>query len=1004
MPRIGFFLLTILAAAPAHAADFARDVLPVLRRACLECHDADQAKGGLRLDSRDHALRGGESGPALQPGNPDGSELIRRIELPRDHPDAMPRRGEGLSAADVQSLRAWVAAGAPWPDLADASPVRHWAYLPPVKPEPPAVRRADWPRHDLDRFVLARLEREGLSPAPPAPTAVLVRRLHLALTGLPPAPEEVARLESLGDPLPTAAVDALVDRLLASPEFGVRWARPWLDLARYADSHGFQRDDLRDIWGFRDWVVDAFNADLPFDRFTIEQVAGDLLPDATPAQIIATGFHRCTPTNVEAGTEPEESRIHQVIDRVNTTGAVWLGTTLECAQCHDHKYDPFSQRDYYRLLAYFNHTEMEADRANPKVPGSIAFNGSPFPLGDGAHAPERKALETRKSQLTAELASLRQDADSGFASWSTQMRHALASPVREHALELVEFVSEEGASHSLLPDGSVLLSGPAPDKDTYRIVLRGDLRTVTGFKLEALTHDSLPGRGPGRGDASRPNFVLNTFEARLRLAAANDDPGKPLRFSAARADFSQANFDVAGAIDADPESAWAINPKFGEPHHATFTLESPVDLDPRSELVLTLVQRFGSARTLGRVRLRALTGDLDAAGLPEAIARLLTQPLESLGERDLARIREHYELAMPGLAPRQRELATIEKKLAALVGPTTEIMRELPAPRMTALFKRGDYRSPADPVQPGTPAILPPAPDGPGNRLTLARWLVAPENPLTARVTVNRWWAELFGQGLVRTVEDFGIKGDPPSHPELLDWLAVRYQEEGWSLKRLLKLIVTSATFAQDSAVSPALYARDDQNRLLARGPRFRLDAEGIRDNALAIAGLLSTEKGGPPIYPPQPEGLWRKVGGQQYPYQVSEGEARHRRGLYVVLKRGSPYPSFVNFDASARMACVVRRSRSNTPLQALTLLNDPVYVEAAAALARRLQADLPDASLDARITHGFRLALARLPSETEIAALRDLFHAQEADSGPDSAWNAVAAALLNLDETITHG
>jgi hypothetical protein len=402
------------------------------------------------------------------------------------------------------------------------------------------------------------------------------------------------------------------------------------------------------------------------------------------------------------------------------------------------------------------------------------------------------------------------------------------------------------------------------------------------------------------------------------------------------------------------------------------------------------------------VRISAITGSLDAAALPEALVTLVRRP--RLNAKMLAQLREHYELTMPGLAAMKRQRAAVEKKLAALKSPTTEVMRELPQPRMTAVFKRGVYTDPTTPVTPGTPAVLPQL-EGPANRLGLARWLVSPENPLTARVTVNRWWAELFGQGLVATVEDFGIKGAPPTHPELLDWLAVTLMEDGWSMKRLLRRVVTSATFCQSAAVTPPLLERDPGNALLARGPRLRLDAEGIRDNALAIAGLLSTAKGGPPVYPPQPEGLWKKVGGQQYPYVVSEGERKYRRGLYVVLKRGAPYPSFVNFDASARLACVVKRSRSNTPLQALTLLNDPVFVEAARAFAQRVLREQPGVAEEARLRHAFRLALAREPENAELAVLTELLSAQRA-AGRDeaAAWEAVTTALLNLDECITRG
>jgi hypothetical protein len=711
------------------------------------------------------------------PGAPDGSELIARI-IAEDAGERMPppRYPKTLTDVEKELLARWIRQGAEFED--------HWAYARPVRPHLPEVRDGSWPHNPIDRFILDTLERERLAPSPEADRATLLRRLSLDLIGLPPAPDEVDAF--LADRGPSA-YETVVDRLLASPEFGARWARPWLDAARYADSHGFQRDDLRSLWPYRDWVIGALNADMPFDQFTIEQLAGDLLPGATKAQKVATGLHRCAPINVEAGADLEETRINQVIDRVNTTAAVWLGTTLECAQCHDHKYDAFMQRDYYGLLAFFNNTAPEAEYADPKVPGSIRFSGPAMALADPQHDAQRESLATELAQLD----------------------HCLA---------------EE------------------PSVRAY--------------------------------------------------------------------------------------------------------------MDRRAD-----------------------------------VARRLQ-----------------------GLAP-----------------ATTLVMRELPRPRTTNVFVRGDFRAPGAEVVAATPAVLP-AMNSTDNRdrLALARWLVDRNNPLTARVTVNRWWAELFGQGIVGTVEDFGIKGELPTHPELLDWLAVEFMDHGWSMKHILKTIVLSATYRQSSRLTPELLARDDRNRLLARGPRFRMDAEMIRDNALAIAGLLSQARGGPPIRPHQPDGLWVKIGGVKVDYVVSAGEARYRRGVYVVWKRGAPYPSFVNFDATARLACRLKRSRSNTPLQALTLLNDPVYVDAARTLARRIIMEHAEASDDGRLESAFRLCVARTPRPAELTRLRQLLTAERAAGKQDSqyarqlaagfelpegtavaefaAWFAVAQALLNLDETITKG
>ncbi len=1027
------------------AADFVKDVRPILRRVCFECHGAEKHEGGLRFDQRDAALRGGDSGRVLIAGRPEESELLRRVSLARGHEEAMPPRGKPLSAREIKVLRDWIASGANWPENAESA--THWAYVKPVRPEVPKLgsdfksQISDFKfqiHNPIDAFVVARLVSEGISQSPEADRATLARRLSLDLIGLPPSPADVEAF--VNDTAPNA-YEKLVDRLLRSDEFGVKWARPWLDLARYADSHGFQRDDLRDVWAYRDWVVNALNADMPFNQFTIEQVAGDLLANPTQDQLIATGFHRCTPTNVEAGTEPEESRINQVIDRVNTTGAVWLGTTLECAQCHNHKYDPFTQRDYYRLLAYFNNTEAEADRSNPKVPGSIRFLGPSLTLADAQKDSERAALKAELAKLNRQINEsqpLASDTKGDATSPKKKPKQTAVASARVEVLKVDGFDAASGADSELQADGSVLLTGDVPEKDTYSVELPIAGKQLSAIQLETLRHASLPGGGPGRGDSQRTNFVLHELEAelvppksdsssrtressetevsRLRLPTKNTR----LRFKSAHATFEQAKFSAAGAIDGDLQTAWAIAPAFDRSHSAVFVLEEPLDVPNGSLLRVKMVQNFGSGRVIGCFRLSAVFGSPDSV-----IAPLAAKNRSKVSGMALATGPAATQPAASAVPLTERK-AELEKRIAALEVESTLVMRELREPRSTTLFQRGEYTQPGEPVTAGTPAILPLAADGPPNRLTLARWLVSRENPLTARVTVNRWWAEIFGRGLVTTVEDFGIKGEPPTHPELLDWLAVDFQEQGWSLKRLLKLIVMSATYRQSARVTPELLAQDDLNRWYARGPRFRLDAEAIRDNALSLAGLLSLNKGGLPIRPPQPDGLWRKVGGQQYNYEVSPGERQFRRGLYVVLKRGSPYPSFVNFDASSRMACVVKRSRSNTPLQALTLLNDPVYVEATRAFARRIITERPQADVASRIDYAFRIAVSRSPKPQELAVLRQLFEQQlrrhEADesfakrlfenvSRPDhttpaefAAWYAVSSALMNLDETITKG
>ncbi|MBA3313497.1 MAG: PSD1 and planctomycete cytochrome C domain-containing protein [Planctomycetota bacterium] len=789
---LAFFLTCWTTAAVAGPPDFGRDIAPLLQRHCIECHGPKAQEGDLRFDDRGAFLAGGSSGKVLIAGQPDESEILRRVLLPADDPEHMPSNGSALTADEIAALQDWIVAGAAWP--ADYAFDTHWAYVAPKRPNPPDLKNAAWSRGPIDRFILARLDDEGLAPSPEATKTTLLRRVTLDLTGLPPTPAELDSF--LSDDSPDA-YEKIVDHLMASPAFGEKWARSWLDLARYADSHGFQRDDLRSIWPYRDWVIRALNQSMPFDQFTIEQLAGDLLPDATEDQRIATGFHRCTTTNVEAGSEPEETRVNQILDRVNTTATVWLGSTLECAQCHDHKYDPFTQQDYYRLFAYFNGTEIEAERTKPNVPGSIAFRGPMLTLAGGSEIVEQR------EELEATLASLNE-------------------------------------------------------------------------------------------------------------------------------------------------------------------------------------------------RIASLGGSADGAATGEA----KTTPLVKRRDR-------------------------LAKRLETISPPSTLVMIEQEQHRETRLFRRGVYTDPGDVVTPAPPAILADG-DVPPTRLGLAQWLVSRENPLTARVVVNRWWAELFGHGLVSTAEDFGVKGAPPTHPELLDSLAVEFMESGWDMKHVVRTIVTSATYRQASRITPDLLERDPENVLYARGPRFRLDAETIRDQALAVAGLLSDKQYGSPVRPYQPEGLWAKVGGDAAgkQYVVSPGEDAHRRGVYVVWKRSAAYPSFTAFDATSRLTCTIARSRSNTPLQALVLLNDPVYVEAALAFAKRIVTERPEASLDDRLRHAVRRCLSREPNEDEFAILRSIYQEQyeSASSEPEraktllaktphsegvtgnemAAWYAVATTLLNLDEVVT--
>lgn len=1002
----------------ATTARFERDVYAVLKKACFECHGSDKQAGGLRLDQRAMLLDSGTV-VAHQPAD---SELLRRISLPKKDPEVMPAIGEPLSESEVDAIRKWIEAGAVWPE--DFEPQQHWSYVRPVRPEIPETHATNWPRNAIDHFVAGRMQSAGLAHSAEADPEVLLRRVYFSLIGLPPTPAEVRAFVAQHS---DADYEAVIDHLLQRPEFGERWARPWLDVARYADSHGFQRDDLREIWAYRDWVIRALNADMPFDQFTLEQIAGDLLPEATEDQKIATGFHRCTPTNVEAGSLPEETRIEQVIDRVNTTAAVWLGTTMECCQCHDHKYDPFSAAEYYELLAFFNNTQAEADRSDPEKPSSIRFLGPTMPITSAKKVAQRSLLVARQKTLSQQLKQRNQELAADLDTWAVQTIESDEANPQTHVLEVVQFRSQGTTdSHQILEDGSILLTGSdPPDTDVYEVTVRMHQQKVSAFQLDTLTHPTLPGSGPGRGDGKRSNFVLNRLTAERQLdETADASESDPLVFTTAVADFSQQNWDVTGALNDAAKTGWAIAPEFAKPHWARFILKQRMSSQTPQLITFRLHQQFGSARTIGRLRLSAVTGDPTAAAVSEQIVRLMKTPSDKWSDKQRQTLLDFRTRLDATVVKLQAEMEDLKTQLTKLQPDTTLVMVEMAEPRESFVFERGDYRNPGAAVKPGTPAVLHPFGGARPDRVGLARWLVDPANPLVARVTVNRLWGEVFGQPLVTTPEDFGIKGDQPSHPQLLDWLAVEFVEGGWSVKRLLKTIVLSSTYRQSSDISAESMLADDRNQWLSRGARFRMDAEMIRDNLLAASGLLSLKKFGPPIRPWQPPGIWTKVGGQAYDYKVSPGDEQHRRGIYVVLKRGAPYPSFVNFDASARLSCTIERSRSSTPLQALTLLNDPVYVQAAQALAVRVHSELPDADTQQQLDYAFMLCTARNPTSSERGVLRDLLETQHSinRSQPKfsaavqdsikvpeqltdaefAAWCSVTTALINLHETIT--
>jgi len=999
---------------------FERDVQTLFRRHCYRCHGPTKAEGGFRLSTRKAAFGEGDSGePIIVAGKPDSSLLLKRL-TDEDHGDLMPLDAEPLAKHEIERITRWIAAGAEWPDSA-ASDI-HWAYRKPARPALPPVKNRLWARNAIDRFILARLEREDLAPSPPAERARLLRRASLALTGIPPTPAEVEAFTSDRRP---GAYERAVDRLLASPHYGERWAQHWLDLARYADSNGFQADQLRDSWAYRDWVIRALNRDMPFDRFAIEQIAGDLIPGATVEQKVATGFHRTPTCNVEAGVHPEANRVNQVVDRVNTTGAVFLGTTLECAQCHDHKYDPFTQKEYYQLFAYFNNTPLEV-----KLSSGVQYNF----YGPTMDLPLPEAKQQVADQLRKELEQIKErqqtmqrDQAADLARWAETTAAALkTNPARWRVLPITSMTTTGGEDVAYLPDGSALVTGSLPGTTLYTATFPGPLENINGLKIEALTHESLPGKGPGRGDAKRTNFILSELTA--QVAPAAEEESRAIELHSPQADFSQQRWRVSKAIDGDRSTGWAIAPQFGKPHWASFRTARPISVRKGESLVIKLDQNYGRGRTLGRVRISVLTGDPATADLPAEVIAALKTDGDRRSKKQKKVLADYYAAANPQLKQLKQTAEKLERELAKIEPPSTLVMVELDKPRDTHVLNRGNYLDKGAKVSPGAPRALHPLdPKLPPNRLGFARWLMSKENPLVARVTVNRWWSQIMGRGLVSTEEDFGSQSEPPSHPELLDWLAIELMDSGWSMKHVHRQIVTSAAFRQSARARPEHLARDAENRLYSRGPRFRLPAETVRDNALAISGLLSHKMHGPPVMPYQPDGIWKAVGRNQPRWKTATDQDRYRRGVYVVWKRAAPYPSFVSFDAPDRAACTVKRPRTNTPLQALTLLNDPAYAEMALALAQRIMTEAPGRSPAARAAYGMKLCVARQPTEREVRALTRLYEHElhkvsgqtavaksrlanllpgQRQAGLDevelAAWFAVANVLLNLDETIS--
>ncbi|MCA9177103.1 MAG: PSD1 domain-containing protein [Planctomycetales bacterium] len=1035
---IGLALAQLAGVAPAHAddakpVDFQRDIQPLLAAKCYACHGPDEShrEADLRLDDRQAAISHG----AIVPGKPAESELLARVKS-TDAEQRMPPadHDKPLSPQQIELLTAWIAADAPFET--------HWAFVPPRRPTLPNAKDQRWAQSPVDRFVLSRIEAAGQTPSPPASAHDLARRVYLDLIGLPPTPEQLeAFLADLDSGRP-GAYERLVDRLLSSPQYGERWARPWLDLARYADTNGYEKDRERSIWPYRDWVIQALNADLPYDRFSIEQLAGDMLPGATDAQRIATGFHRNTMLNEEGGIDPLEYRFYAMTDRVATTGLVWLGLTTGCAQCHSHKYDPLTQQDYYSIMALLNN----ADEPDLLVQDAAVLakrrqlEQQARELED--HLAEQFPLPAADSSATGTESERRQaHLDQSFAQW-LNMQRAETVPWR--------VIRPTGWQTNLprlevLDDGSLFSTGDITKRDefvlTFDLGALADEQRITALRLEVLPDDRLPAQGPGRAfyEGRKGDFFLSELEASVQLAkrergtggadGAGDDDANPRKLEFADASVSYGKLSIGGGsaeasnlFDGDGSTGWSTSGQEGQANELVLPLQTP--LSPTGTLSIRLLFERHFAASLGRFRFSIATSSDEQPSEPKPRAHAaVTDELRFLltksepSEDELAQLKRHYLLVAPELAAARKPIDKLRDSLPSL--PSTMVMQERPDdnPRPTHRHHRGEYLSPREPVTPALPMFLRSASDeqAPRNRLEFAKWLVSRDNPLAARVAVNRAWRHFWGAGLVRTAGDFGTQADPPTHPQLLDFLAVELVDSGWSLKRLHRLIVTSAAYRQQSAATSERHRDDPDNRLLARGPRARLDAELVRDTFLSVSGLLAMPLGGPSVYPPQPDSVTQLAyGNAKWP--ESRGESKYRRSLYTFSKRTAPFAAYAVFDGPTGENCLPRRNRSNTPLQALTLLNDPMFLEAAQSLARDLAATAAEPA--EKLNRLFRRVLTRPPQAAEAEALLEYYRSQLArlnagelkpaeiiagsDSPEAAAWTLTARVLLNLDETIS--
>ncbi len=940
-------LLVCLGDAPATAQptiDFNNDIRPIFAKHCTSCHGGVKQAGDISFVYRDQVLP--PNGWIVEPGNSEESLLIERV-LESDPELRMPpaEHGPALPQHEIDLLTQWIDQGAKWQ-------TSHWAYEAPTSPALPEVSDPNWIRDPIDRFVMARLDADGLQPSPDADPERWLRRVSLDLIGLPPTLEQLDVFCISYAESPETAKQEAVDRLLQSPAFGERWASVWLDQVRYADSKGLGADGRRSVWKYRDWVIDSLNSDLPFDQFTIKQIAGDLLPNSTMEDRIATAAHRLTQSNEEGGTDDEEFRVAAVLDRVNTTWQTWQGVTFGCVQCHSHPYDPFRHEEYYQFAAFFNNTtdcDLNED----------------WPV---AAAPLDKEQYTQASDLDRQIDRLKEriwEQEFQLLSNKSLWRPIVemtATSNNQTQLEVNRFDdrAEFQTVGTVSRNTDITLTASLPD----------DMTQLTAIRLTAM-----PLQPSKAIDDSEWGFVISSIDARLV-----DREGKlseELKIESLLIDEPDPFYDPQLSLDPKSNRGFAAYSRINHPRQAALILSSPAKVPPGAHLQVTLKHRVYLLAAFSLITRR---GDLAVSDADQFTNSL------------------HEE----SLAARRDELATLQKKRAAIRSVSVPVMQELPQhlSRSTHVFERGLFLTKGEQVTAGTPQSLPPLPEGPANRLTLAKWLASDTNPLTARVAVNRFWSQLFGIGIVATEEDFGSSGELPSHPELLDYLAVRFQtEHRWSVKALLREIVLSRTYGQAANVSEELLRRDPENRLLARGPRYRLPSETVRDQALALAGLMSDKQFGPPVHPPIPAGVWQPFqSGDRWEVAKQDSPDRHRRSIYTYIKRSIPYPMFAAFDTPSREFCAPRRLRSNTPLQALMMLNDQTFAECIDALAQRMR-DADD-QLANQIRYGYRLVTCRPATEEDVQVLVSLANETRSDSEADG-LQSVAAVLLNLDEVV---